>query len=90
MTKGQSWKRFLEEKGWLVNDVIKGLEDEKLSICLHKGSGGDGSTIVIDSALVMNEHDILCYEKPTGTVFFHWDDIMQISVEYGKKKRQTF
>jgi hypothetical protein len=90
MTKGQSWKRFLEDKGWLVNDVIKGQDDEKLCICLQKGSGGDGTTIVIDTALVMKDYDILCYEKSTGTVFFHWDDIMQISVEFGKKKRHLF
>jgi hypothetical protein len=41
----------------------------------------------IDSALILSEFDILCFETRTGTVFFQWDDILQVRVEIESKKR---
>ena len=33
-----------------------------------------------DSALVMNELDLLCFEDKSGTVFFDWEDIIQVKL----------
>lgn len=88
MTRGEKWKKFLADKGWLVNDVISGGENETLKISICESGFAEGrKPTVVDSALVMKDYDILCYESPSGTVFFQWDDIMQIKLEIDKKKR---
>jgi hypothetical protein len=88
MTKGEKWKRFFEHKGWIANDVISAGEGERLIICVcHSEVGGSSKESMIDSALILPEFDILCYETRTGTVFFQWDDILQVKLEVDGKKR---
>lgn len=88
MTKGEKWKRFFEHKGWITNDVISGGDGEKLAISICQvGVEGGTKEAAIDSALILDEFDILCYETRTGTVFFQWDDILRVRVEIESKKR---
>jgi hypothetical protein len=88
MTKGERWKSFFEHKGWIKNDVISGGEGEKLniSICPCR-SAPDSMEAMIDSALILKDFDLLCHETRTGTVYFQWDDIVQVKVEIEAKKR---
>lgn len=88
MAKGEKWKRFFEHKGWINNDVISGGEGEKLAIAIRQDGVDRGmKEAAIDSALILGEFDILCFETRTGTVFFQWDDILQVRVEIESKKR---
>jgi hypothetical protein len=88
MTKGESWKRFFEHKGWIADDVISAGQGEKLiiSICQGGMTVERGETL-IDSALILKDFDLLCHETRTGTIFFHWDDIVQVKLEVEAKKR---
>jgi hypothetical protein len=88
VTKGEKWKRFFEHKGWIADDVISGGKGRKLiiSIC-QGGTSGDRKDEKIESALILKDLDILCYETRTGTVFFQWDDITQVKLEVEGKKR---
>jgi len=88
MTKGECWKCFFEHKGWIANDVISGGQGEKLTISIrHGGMATERENAVIDSALILKDFDLLCHETGTGTVFFHWDDIVQVKLEVDAKKR---
>jgi hypothetical protein len=88
MTKGEKWKNFFEHKGWIVDDVLKGGEGEKLVISIRCGAeAGSTRDTAIDSALLLKELDILCHETRTGTVFFQWDDILSVKLEIEGKKR---
>jgi len=87
MTKGEKWKRFFEHRGWINDDVISGKKGEKVIISVCPGGGPDRKTETIDSALILKDFDILCYETRTGTVFFQWDDITQVKLEEAGKKR---
>jgi hypothetical protein len=88
MTKGETWRSFLEHKGWIVNDVITGGEAGKVLISVRPGrETGTTDDVAIGPALILREFDILCYETRTGTVFFQWDDITQVKLEVDKKKR---
>jgi hypothetical protein len=88
MTKGEKWKNFFEHKGWIVNDVITAGEGEKLVIFVRQGGeAGVSKDTGIDSALLLREFDILCYETRTGTVFFQWDDITHVKLDVESRKR---
>jgi hypothetical protein len=88
MTKGEKWKRFFEHKGWITDDVISAGEKEKLVICVCSSEAtGNSKESMINSAMILPEFDILCYETRTGTVFFQWDDIRQVRLEVDAKKR---
>lgn len=88
MTKGEKWRRFFVEQGWLKDDVIRGGENDALEIVLRCGGGSDrGACRTIDSALVMPEADMLCFEDGPCTVFFHWDDIILVRRQEAKKRK---
>ena len=87
MTRGEKWIRLFTDKGWLVDDVISGGEKEKLKISIRSCEGEGRKATVIDSALVMKDYDILCYESSGGTVFFQWDDIVQVRLEEDSGKK---
>lgn len=89
MTKGDKWKQLFINKGWLKDDVINGGEGETLRIAIPKPDGRVvGELITIDSALHMPEEDLLCYEDGPSSVIFQWDDIVQVRIEHGGKKRK--
>lgn len=88
MTKGEKWKAFFEHKGWIADDVISGGDGEKIIISICQGSLTiNQKEAAIESALILKDLDILCYETRTGTVFFQWDDIVQVKLEVDGKKR---
>jgi hypothetical protein len=88
MTKGEIWKSFFEHKGWITNDVITGGQGERLTISLSRGSmAAESAEAVIDSALILKDFDLLCHETRTGTVYFQWEDIVQVKLEVEAKKR---
>ena len=88
MTKGEIWKRFFENKGWLKNDVIAGDEKEILRISLScTNASGSPEDITCETALILKEEGILCHETKTGTVFFQWDDIIQVKVDDRDRKK---
>lgn len=88
MNRGDNWKRLLTDKGWLVENIIRGKEGETLRIMIR--SSGQNKLATYDSALIMPEYDMLCVEEADGSILFHWEDIVQIKVEYDKKKRGWF
>jgi len=88
MTRGENWKRFFTSRGWIADNVICGREDETLRISIRGGRDSeDRIDSVCDSALILDDGDILCHETRSGTVFFQWDDILSVKLEDGKKKR---
>lgn len=89
MTKGEKWKKFFSDKGWLKDDVISAGDNDTLKISIRRGNSLDDQRAEpIESALMLEDYDILCYETRNGTVFFQWDDIMQVKLEEDKKKRK--
>lgn len=89
MTKGEKWKKFFEAKGWLKDDVITAGDNERLKISIRRGNAPDDQRgEPIESALILKDYDILCYETRNGTVFFQWDDILQVKLEEDTKKRK--
>jgi hypothetical protein len=89
MSKGDKWKRLFINKGWLKDDVINGGEGETLRIAIPKPDGRVvGELITIDSALHMPDEDVLCYEDGPSSVIFQWDDIVQVRIEHGGKKKK--
>ncbi|RKX26647.1 MAG: hypothetical protein DRP45_03000 [Candidatus Zixiibacteriota bacterium] len=88
MSRGERWRRFFSEKGWIVNDVISGDKENVLQISLCCGYDSTaGKPATFEKALILHEFDILCYESPNGTVFFQWDDIAQVTLAEKKAKR---
>jgi hypothetical protein len=88
MTRGEIWKQFLANKGLIKDDVISAGEGMSLKIYIRQaGRSEDANDSVCESALIMEEDDVLCHETRTGTVFFQWDDIMRVKLEEDKKKR---
>lgn len=88
MTKGEKWKEFISGMGWIADDVISGRDSGTLKIFIKTNGDPDSrKSMPIEAAMIHKEYDILCYETPSGTVFFQWDDILQIKLEIDKKKR---
>ena len=92
MTKGEKWQKLFNDKGWIQNDVISGGENEELKIFINFGDVSvDGKNRFIDSAMIMDDNDMLCYEGPAGTSFFLWYDIVLVLVEEaGRKKKRLW
>jgi len=88
MTRGERWKRFLEDKGWVENDVIRGKDGEtlRITICSCAEPGKTAGT-TFDEVLIMPEYDLLCGELPSGSVVFQWDDIAHVRIEAPPKKK---
>ncbi len=87
-TKGEKWRHLFEAKGWLNADVVRAREGDKLDITIRGCCGSpDRSSVTIDSALIMPELDMLCYEDTKGTVFFDWEDIIQVRLAPAAKKK---
>jgi hypothetical protein len=86
MTRGENWKRFFESKGWIKDDVICCGENESLQISI-RGVGGSDDRVdsVCESALILQDGNILCHESRNGTVFFQWDDIVRVKMVDKKK-----
>ena len=91
MTRAELWKRFLKDKGWVNNDVIRGKEDETLKITISS-CAEPGKTVgtTFDEVLIMEEYDLLCGELPSGSVVFGWDDIAHVRIEHAPKKKGWF
>ena len=88
MTRGEKWMKLFSDKGWLKNDVISGSEGDRLKITVRIGGDSSGvKTTTIESALILKDCDILCFELPSGTVYFQWDDIISVKQEFDKKKK---
>jgi hypothetical protein len=88
MTRGENWKNFFKSMGWINDDVISAGNEGMLIISIRKCEGYDsGKSDTINTALIHQEFDILCHETPSGTVFFQWDDILQVKLEVSKKKK---
>jgi hypothetical protein len=88
MSKGERWVKFFTDKGWLKNNVIAAGEGEELQIFINMGDlSTDRRNKAIDSAMILEGGDILCYEGPSGSVFFQWDDIIQVKVEKAGGKK---
>jgi len=88
MTRGERWKRFIVNRGWLNGDIVEGKENQILKISICCGSSPtDGRLATFERAMVLEDEDILCYESGTGEVFFQWEDIVQIKIEEPRKKR---
>ncbi len=88
MNREEKWEKFLKEKGWLANDIISGSENEVIRISIRKGFDLDkGKMLVFDTVMVLGDSGILCAEHPQGSIFFQWDDIIQIMVENEKSKK---
>lgn len=86
MTRGENWKAFFESKGWIKDDVISGGENDTLKISIRcAGESEDRGDSVCETALVVNEGEILCHESRSGTIFFQWEDIVRVKLE--EKKR---
>lgn len=87
MTRGERWQKFFESKGWLKGDVISGGDNETLKILVCKTAESDPREYwTFDTALVLEQEGILCSEYRSGTVFFQWEDILQVRLEYDRKK----
>ncbi len=88
MTRGEKWKNFFESMGWINDDVISAGKEGELKISIRKCEGNDSSkSNTINTALIHSDFDILCHETPSGTVFFQWDDILQVKLEVSNKKK---
>ncbi len=86
MTRGETWKRFFESKGWIADDVISGGDNETLEISIRgRDSSDDRADTVCESALILHDGDILCHESRSGTVFFQWDDVVRVKLVDKKK-----
>jgi hypothetical protein len=86
--RGERWKKFFNDRGWIKNDVISGGEGEVLKIAIRESAVSEGrKPVIIESALILDDYDILCYESPSGSVFFQWNDILQVKLETEKQKR---
>lgn len=87
MTRGERWKKFFTSKGWLKGDVIAGGENEVLKISIRRAAESEPREYwTFETALVVEEAGILCSEYRAGTVFFQWDDIVQVRLEEDRKK----
>ena len=91
MTRGELFKRFLKDKGWINNDVIRGKDDETVKITINScaEAGKTGGT-TFDEVLIMGDYELLCGELATGSVVFHWDDIAHVRIEHATKKKGWF
>ncbi|MBU8934150.1 MAG: hypothetical protein KOO62_09095 [candidate division Zixibacteria bacterium] len=88
MTKGEKWRKLFESKGWLNENVIRGQDNDSLDITIRGCCGSpERNTVTIDSALIMPELDMLCYEDGKGTVYFNWEDIVQVRQMPASKKK---
>jgi len=91
MTRGERWKHFMESKGWVENDVIRGRDGEILRITINS-CAESGKTVgtTFTEVLIMQEYDLLCGELPSGSVVFQWDDILHVRIEAPPKKKGFF
>lgn len=91
MTRGELFKRFLKDKGWLENDVIRGREGETIKITINS-CAEPGKTVgtTFDEVLIMGDYELLCGELATGSVVFGWDDIAHVRIEHAPKKKGWF
>ena len=88
MTKEAKWRRLFESKGWINDDVIRCKDEGKLRITIAGcGSSPEHHSVITDSAMVLPELDMLCYEDKRGTVFFLWEDIVQVRLEPSAKSK---
>lgn len=88
MDKGKNWKEFFTTQGWINNNVIAAGENEEMQIYINMGDvSAINKSNAIDSALIMDKGNILCYEGPKGSVYFQWDDIIQVRVDKVKEKK---
>jgi len=88
MSKGERWKKFVHGQSWVQNNIVTAGEDKEITIFITLGDiTSDRKSTSIDSAMIMDDGDILCYEGPNGTAFFQWDDIIQIKVDQVNKKK---
>jgi len=88
MTKGDRWRELFQSKGWIKDDVVTGGEDFKISMVIAGCCDSpDRCYKRIDSAMLLPGLDILCYEEPKGTVFFQWDDLVQVRLEPSSGKK---
>ncbi len=88
MTKGEKWRRLFETKGWLNDDVIRGQGEDRLEITIRGCCGSpERNSVTIDSALIEAELDMLCFEDSKGTVFFDWEDIIQVRLAPAAKEK---
>ena len=92
MTKGEKWQKLFNDKGWIKNNVISAGENEAIKIFINFGDVSmEGKNRFIDSAMILDDMNILCYDGPAGTAFFQWDDIVQVLVEEaGRKKKRLW
>jgi len=82
MTRGEKWKQFFAEKGWIKNGIVEGSDSEKIILAVQTAGDAFGrKCAVVEKALVLEDQDILCYECSSGTVYFQWDDIVQVRQE---------
>ena len=87
-SKAEKWKRLFESKGWLVNDVVAGREGHKLRITIAGCCDSpERSSMTVDTALVIPELDLLCFDDAGGTVFFDWEDIVQVRLVPPRKRK---
>jgi len=88
MTRAERWKRFVTGRGWLNDGIIAGTGGDKLILAVRTpGEGYGAKCAMVEKALVLEDEDILCYECASGTIFFQWDDILQIRHEPVKTKK---
>jgi len=88
MTKGEKWKRLFETKGWINENVVRGNEKFSLNIIIAGSCDSpDRGSVCTDSALIMPELDLLCFEDRQGSVFFDWEDILQVRMVPASKRK---
>jgi hypothetical protein len=86
VTRGETWRRFFESKGWIADEVVSGGENDTLEISIRgRGDSEDRVEARCESALILHDGDILCHESRTGTIFFQWDDIIRVKLVDKKK-----
>lgn len=91
MTRGELFKRFLNDKGWINNDVIRGKGGETVKITINScAEAGKTGGATFDEVLIMGDYELLCGELATGSVVFHWDDIAHVKIEHASKKKGWF
>jgi len=89
MTRGEKWKQFVLARGWIKEGVISGGDEGTLRIgfgCYLDPT--DKNSASCTTALYLEEHDLLCCECPTGSIFFQWDNISHIKLEPKDQKKK--
>ncbi len=87
MTRGDRWKKFFQEKGWIDDDVIRGQDGAKLAVSVGRCDPEGRGSCTYETGIYLKDRDILCTETRSGTVFFQWDDIVQVVLEDPKQKK---